>query len=44
MKLYGPSYANIGAVYTLEPLTRAQNNPYTNDATLVGGVICFVWN
>ena len=24
MKLYGPSYANIGAVYTLEPLTRAQ--------------------
>lgn len=23
-KQYGPSYANIGAVYTLEPLTRAQ--------------------
>lgn len=23
-KQYGPSYADIGAVYTLEPLTRAQ--------------------
>ena len=23
MKLYGPSYVDIGAVYTLEPLTRA---------------------
>lgn len=24
LKKYGPSYADIGAVYTLEPLTRAQ--------------------